>query len=194
MANESVVPPGGEFPVPGTSGQPLLAFRCAPAIKPYLAEDMTGSFIIDTIITDTEISGAERIDSAASHSSVVLVTISVNGQNLTTETVPLNTTGHELNVPLASLEPQKEAFDVTCTALASDGQTFQTSTSLLRMPNNEDGSVTKMDLRTGAMLVKDAEGKWESVFAIGFYTVSSSPSDLSMSQSMHYLGLRRLPC
>lgn len=174
MANQPVVPPGGEFPVPSTSDQPLLAFRCAPAIKPYLAEDTTGSIIIDTIITNTAISGAGPIQSAAIHSSAVFVSIYINGHVLASGTVPLNATGHELEFSLESLKPQKAAFDVTCSALAPDGQMFRTNTTVQRMPDNADGSVTKMDLRSGAMLVKDAQGKWDSVFPIGFYTVLSS--------------------
>ncbi|KAN0079832.1 hypothetical protein V8E55_009398 [Tylopilus felleus] len=34
---QSVIFPGGNFPLPS---DPLLAFRCAPAILPYLAEDV----------------------------------------------------------------------------------------------------------------------------------------------------------
>ena len=32
---------GGQFPIPATSPTPLLALRCTPAIRPYLAEDAT---------------------------------------------------------------------------------------------------------------------------------------------------------
>ncbi|KAI0742976.1 hypothetical protein C8Q80DRAFT_1191833 [Daedaleopsis nitida] len=53
MASDPIVPLGGEFPVPAASPDPLLAFRCAPVIKPYLPEDASApaAFLIDTHIT-----------------------------------------------------------------------------------------------------------------------------------------------
>ena len=64
MTNQSVVPPGGNFPIPLTSSSPLLALCCAPAIRPYLAEDTTSpaSIIFDAPVTYTQIAGAEHIN------------------------------------------------------------------------------------------------------------------------------------
>lgn len=170
MINQSVNPPGGQFPLPGTSGQTLLAFRCAPAIKPYLAEDSSGSFIIDTKLTHSEIAGTAPISASASHSHSLFVTVSAGGHTLTSGLVPLNASGHELDFSLESLQPQKAPFEVTCSAVASDGRTYHSTTTLQRLPNPTTGGVTKMDLRTGAMLVKASNGDWETVFPIGFYT------------------------
>lgn len=169
MANQSVVPPGGEFPTIGVSSQPLLAFRCAPAIKPYLAEDSTGAMIVDAFITNSKIEGAVPIPSSLHPSAPLSVSISVGGKTIGTASVPLNSTGHEISIALSSLTPKKSGFDVTCTAKI-ENESFSTSASLLRLPNPTTGGVTKMDMRTGAMLVRQSPGVWDTVFPIGFYT------------------------
>jgi hypothetical protein len=54
-----------------------------------------------------------------------------------------------------------------------DAQTFEATAALFYLPNPSEGSVTKMDLRTGALLAKPANGSggdYEAVFPIGFYT------------------------
>ncbi|KAH8114960.1 hypothetical protein DFH11DRAFT_1877283 [Phellopilus nigrolimitatus] len=172
MANQSVVEPGGEFPVAKTSSEPLLAFRCAPAVKPYLAEDTSGAFIVDTQVTYTEKAGTAPIDTSKSGSELQ-VSISINGQTLATGAVPFNASGHELPFSLAPLKPQTSAFDVVCTAKTPDGQTFNANTTLQKLPDppSDIGSVAKLDLRTGAMLVRSSGSEeWETVFPLGFYT------------------------
>ncbi|GJE89062.1 hypothetical protein PsYK624_051540 [Phanerochaete sordida] len=182
MKTSPVVPPGGQFPVPAASSQPLLAFRCEPAIKPYLPEDILtpSSFIIDTPITSSEVVGAAPI-SLPEHGSLgsVAVTVSVNGRPLAAGLVPLNATKFELPFTLVGLSPRTEVYDVTCAAeyspgLLSKSQKFSSTAALSLLPDPPDGrSVTKMDLRTGALLAKPATGKggsYETVFPIGFYT------------------------
>lgn len=184
MASQPIVPPGGQFPVPAISQTPLLAFRCAPAIRPYLPEDASSpaSFIVDTTITHSNVAGAKPISLSAhgfaAENAKVQVTVSVNGRRLAGGSVPLNATKHELSFSLAGLKPQETPFDVQCTAeLASGGskaQKFEASTTLAFLPDPPQGrSVTKMDLRTGALLARPAtggKGPFETVLPIGFYT------------------------
>jgi len=180
------VPPGGEFHLPATSVTPLLAFRCSPAIRPYLAEDATSSlshgpsdvsFLIDTQITFSQIANAEPITLPPGHAQGLLsVSVTVNGKNLASGLVPLNTTKHLLPFSLSSLKPQAQAYNISCSAtFASSSQKFQAFGSLSYLPDPppEIGSVTKMDLRTGAVLARPADGKggpFAPVFPIGFYT------------------------
>ncbi|THH04216.1 hypothetical protein EW145_g5685 [Phellinidium pouzarii] len=171
MQNSSSVTPGGVFPVAETSSEPLLEFRCAPAIRPYLENDTSAIFIIDMLITNSKIAGAVPISDASKLESGLNVSVSVGGHMLTSGLVPLNASKHELNFSLAGLEPQTAPFDVACTAQATDGETFHAGATLQKLPApTGNGSVTKMDLRTGAMLVQDATGEWDSVFPLGFYT------------------------
>ncbi|TFY61407.1 hypothetical protein EVJ58_g4519 [Rhodofomes roseus] len=110
-----VVPPGGQFPVPATSSSPLLAFRCAPAIKPYVASDASSpaGILIDTFITNFEIAGASGINLPSNGPlGDVIISVEVNGRVVTGGAVPLNSSKVELPFSLAGLTPQKSAYDI----------------------------------------------------------------------------------
>jgi hypothetical protein len=171
---------GGEFPVPGTSTSPLLALRCAQSIRPFLPGDANSgsdstavSILIDTPVTDLKIANAVPV-TVPSGSPNLEVTVTVNGKTLTSGNVPLNSTKHALPFNLSSLSAQESTYTMTCTATLS-GQTFKATGSLTYLPDPPSGigSVTKMDLRTGALLARPANGKggdFAPVFPIGFYT------------------------
>ncbi|KAF9239478.1 hypothetical protein BU15DRAFT_46639 [Melanogaster broomeanus] len=181
MSTQSIVPPGGNFQPPAASKDPLLAFRCAPAIRPYLAEDVSSpaAVLIDSPVVYYEIANAKPIDLAAGPLSTQTldVTISLNGKTLTRGLVPLNATAYELLFSLEGVTPQMAAYNLSCeatyTGSASTSQTFSAITALSFLPNPTNSSVTKMDLRTGGLLAKPATGlggAYEPVFPIGFYT------------------------
>jgi len=176
MANQSVVPPGGQFVLPTQSVEPLLSFHCAPVFRPYLEEDAkSAAFVVDTPIVYDWITGAEPISVSSNSSSSsgsnglgsLSVTINV-GSIHTTANVPLNATGIQIPLDISTLNAQKTAYNVTCSATYSapsssgsqcaNEQKFNTSSSLLYLPDT-NASVTKTDLRTGALWVRPASGK-----------------------------------
>lgn len=188
MSSQSVVAPGGQFTTPTASKDPLLAFRCAPAIRPYLAEDASSlaAVLIDSPVVYYEIANAKTIDLAPGPLANVAqldVTISLNGKTLANAPVPLNATAYEIPFSLEGITPQMAAYNLSCEATYSAStsaarsdppQTFAASTTLSVLPNPTNSSVTKMDLRTGALLAKPATGlggDYEPVFPIGFYTI-----------------------
>ncbi|GLB44489.1 hypothetical protein LshimejAT787_1701160 [Lyophyllum shimeji] len=179
MSTSPVVPPGGHFPVPSTSDTPLLSLRCSPAIRPYLPEDAAStdssfvSILVDAPITFSQLSNAVPIN-AHPASGNLDVTVSIDGQTLTHGTVKLNSTKTLLPFSLRSLQPRTAPYNISCSATLS-AQTFHATGSLSYLPNPppEIGSVTKMDLRTGALLARPANGKggpYTPVLPIGFYT------------------------
>ncbi|KIJ05253.1 hypothetical protein PAXINDRAFT_103852 [Paxillus involutus ATCC 200175] len=152
-------PSGGQFQLPASSSEPLVAFRCAPVFRPYLEEDgKDAAFIIDTPIMYKYIQGAAPISlpTSLSHSSQDLVTISIGNHLHTTIGVPVNATGFEFSLDIRSLLAQKTAYNVSCSATykieTSSSKTitqyFSTNTSLLYLPDTSS-SVVKTDLRTG---------------------------------------------
>ncbi|PPQ72323.1 hypothetical protein CVT24_004542 [Panaeolus cyanescens] len=180
-AGSAVVAPGGNFPQPATiSSGSLLAFRCAPAIRPYLPEDATSTtgdvaIIVDTPITQKQISNASPITlSSTTNPGNIDVSISINGKVVATGAVPLNTTKHTLPFSLSSLTPRTQPYTISCTAThGSQKFTATGSLSYLPTPPSTIGSVTKMDLRTGFLLARPATGKggpYAPVFPIGYYT------------------------
>ena len=174
LPNETVVPPGGQFPIPTTSETPLLAFRCSPAFLPYLEDDTNGTIVVETLVTYSEMAFTSAISAAsASDSSTSLsVSVSISGKDVASASVPLNETAFEIPFSLEGFSPSTSEFDVQCSASTSDGQTFKANSTLLLLPKRTDGgSVTKVDLRTGAMLVQNSStGEFETLFPIGFYT------------------------
>lgn len=175
-AGDPVVAPGGEFPIPAKSSDPLLAFRCSPAVKPYLPEDASASqtFIIDAPVVDSKIPGAVPIDLPTRTSGDPLkVTVAVNGKTLATGSLVANQTT-TLEFSLKDLKPQSKPYDVECTAKYGSNTTYSAKSQLFYLPTPPDGrSVTKLDQLSGALLAKPATGKggsFETVFPVGFYT------------------------
>ena len=154
------VTPGGQFPVPATSTSPLLALRCAPAVRPYLPEDATAppptdphfvSIIVDAPLTNSVIANAAAI-SSTSGSLCVSISLTTAGTVLATGNVAVNSTGSTLPFSLAGLKPSTIPYSITCEAKAASGETYTAvgSLSYLPTPPSGIGSVTKMDQRTGA--------------------------------------------
>jgi hypothetical protein len=103
------------------------------------------------------------------------VTVSVDGQVLTSGSVPLESTRYELPLLLSKLQPRREAYTLECSASLRDGQTFNATGKLTYLPDPSTAqiaSASKMDLRTGAILAKgpNGEGEFAPIFPIGFYT------------------------
>ena len=177
MANQSVTPPGGNFPIPSTSSTPLLSFRCAPAIRPYLPEDKDGEIIIDSLVTYTQIDGARPITllllpPSEAGGDRLQVEITVDGKSLANGSVPLNATKYSIPFSLGPLQTRKAAYNLSCSAIYSN-QSFSAFTALSYLPAVVNGTVTKMDLRSGALLAKPVgkpDAAYELVFPIGFYT------------------------
>lgn len=187
--------------MPATSTSPLLALRCAPAIRPYLpgdsndANDPTAvSVLIDAPVTFRKILNAAPINIPTGSLPNLQVTVKINGATIASGSVPLNSTKQALPFSLSSLAPTKSAYTMTCTATLS-GQTFTATEKLTFLPNPPAGigSVTKMDQRTGALLARPANGSggpFAPVFPIGFYTQFDNylAKDLSISATLAQQG------
>jgi len=181
MANQSVVPPGGQFVLPLQSVEPLLSFRCAPVFRPYLEEDAkTAAFVVDSPIVYDWIAGAEPIslpssDSGRTSLGSLNVTICIDSVHATAN-IPLNATSVQIPIDISKLDARKTAYNVSCTATysapsTSRPQEFKTNTSLLYLPDT-NSSVTKTDLRTGALWVRPANGNggpFAPIIPQGFY-------------------------
>ncbi|EIW76541.1 hypothetical protein CONPUDRAFT_84544 [Coniophora puteana RWD-64-598 SS2] len=182
LSSDGPSPPGGNFPALAYSDSPSLAFRCAPAIRPYLAEDQSqnGAIIVDSIVTNYNLTGAQAIGiksgASLADAGSLNVTLSVNGTTLGSASVPLNATAYEIPINISSFTPQTTPYDISCAATfagSSGTQKYSSTAELTIIPNPTSGSVTKMDLRSGALLAKPANGNggdYAPVFPVGFFT------------------------
>jgi hypothetical protein len=174
-----VDPPGGEFPLPVSMTAPQLALRCNPALIPFLPDDLMNAastvVLVDALVRDTNITGAQSLVMPSSQHAELHVNVSLDGNPLTSGKVPLNGSA-ALPFSLSRMSPRIEPYALACVAtLSSPNQTFTsipTNLTYLPSPPASIGSVTKLDLRTGSLLAKRAHihEPYQPIFPVGFYT------------------------
>lgn len=109
--------------------------------------------------------------------------------------LPLNTSGFEAQVNITKFPPSSRPYNVTCVANLNfqDGSsnystfTVTSDAQLYRLPENPyEGSVTKMDWRTGGMVRREEDsGLWRPFLPFGFYTYTDNlVANLSMIDAM----------
>lgn len=193
-------PVGGKFPpitqeAPGTL---VLTFRCHPTIQPYLPGDENAN---PTVLVYSDVSDTIRYPDSQPYSPPagwpgpmkpedmhdLTVTVTVDGTVVATGQLPavpatgpdnvteglkVSVSRHEVPLALGHLRPRNVHYHMECSARTQDGQTFTSSSKLSYLPNPPSGSVTKRDLRTGALLARGPNGSedFAPIFPIGFYT------------------------
>ncbi|KAJ3526255.1 hypothetical protein NMY22_g10235 [Coprinellus aureogranulatus] len=204
MRNQTIVPPGGQFPTLSQSSSPLLVFRCSQTIRPYLPDDVNNSpsILVSSFVSNTRYpdsaawtpppgfpSGSELPAGGVFTSRNLTITVTVDGQDVASGSIPEIPTGgdpdptrnqvvkswYELPLDLSKLQPRNEHYSLECKATLPDGQEFRATNPLSYLPErpgDEIGSVTKMDGRSGALLVQShgGSGAFKEIFPIGFYT------------------------
>ncbi|KAJ2921655.1 hypothetical protein H1R20_g15440, partial [Candolleomyces eurysporus] len=136
------------------------------------------AILVDAHVTSMELQGSQPFippPPDENGRTDLSVTVSVDGQVLTSGAVPLESTRYELPLLLSKLQPRREAYTLQCSASLKDGQTFNATGKLTYLPEPSTvqiASASKMDLRTGAILAKgpNGEGEFQPIFPIGFYT------------------------
>ena len=130
-------------------------------------------FIIDTVVTHTQVRGAKPITLEPAAKSLV-VKIAIGSTVLRISDVPINATRFEIPFSLTRLMPRKEPYIVSCAATYAGDQEYTTSASLSYLPNPSSGTITKFDSLTGGLWTKQFDGgkttDYTPVFPLGFYT------------------------
>ncbi|EIN14572.1 hypothetical protein PUNSTDRAFT_49317 [Punctularia strigosozonata HHB-11173 SS5] len=190
----------GRSTSPAASSAPLLDIRCTPMVQPYLSSDTTGSIIIDANVTH-DVGQALPSDFSESSTPTLNVTVflaSSPSSPLVQLQMPVGSIGAEASFSLASLPPATTPYNLTCSASLSSSSSarFITNTTLRRLPPNPyNGSVTKIDRRTGAMLRQSSSGNgsWDPILTFGFYTgFDALASNLSIVDQMKAIGLNTI--
>lgn len=160
------------FPTPSLSPTPLLDFRCAPSVRPFVIGD-SGSVLLDLGVGN-EVGvpwegGTEDLE----------VELWIGEERVGGGSVGVNSTGVEMGIELGGLEERRESYELRCVA-SSGGERFERRERLWYLPLNEEGSTTKMNARTGGILVP-VEGGWEPLFPLGFYSTFQGYLDTNLS-------------
>ncbi|CUA78134.1 hypothetical protein RSOLAG22IIIB_02752 [Rhizoctonia solani] len=166
-------PPGGNFPVPAASSEPLLRFECWPGLRPYVSElDSTGSVLFSASVVDNAPGtpydplkdGTVFHISARIDGKLVSSSLSISSNNIFAE--------DQFAWSKLGITPRKEAYNLTCTATSvQSGKTFQHSSTVAYLPPKPDsiGNVVQTNGRTGALLVHQGD-KRVPLLPFGFYT------------------------
>jgi hypothetical protein len=140
-------------------------------VVPYLPSDAHagGTLLVDALVTHAAIAGAAPLHAPAT--TEYTVTARVGGVQVAAGRVPANATKFSLPLALHGLRPSTSPAALECT-LKAGAQSFAANTTLAYLPENAHGSVTKRDLKTGAILARGTDGKgpFAPVFPVGFYT------------------------
>ena len=126
-------------------------------------------FIIDTVVTHTQVRGAKPI--ILKSTAKLLVSISIGDTVLALDQVPVNATKFEIPFSLTKVMPRKEPYIVSCSASYLGNQKYTADALLSYLPNPLSGSITKFDSRTGGLWTKPFDVRdYTPVFPLGFYT------------------------
>ncbi|KAH7335272.1 hypothetical protein B0J17DRAFT_719811 [Rhizoctonia solani] len=166
-------PPGGNFPSPTTSTQPLLRFECWPGLRPYVSGlDSTGSVLFSASVVDK--SPGTPYD-PLKDGSLFHISAQIDGKNVASS-VTLSSNGiigeDGFTWSKLGIAPRRDVYNLTCTATAvKSGKTFQHSSTVAYLPPKPDsiGNVVQTDGRTGALLVPQGD-KRVPLLPFGFYT------------------------
>ncbi|CAE6519215.1 unnamed protein product [Rhizoctonia solani] len=165
--------PGGNFPIPATSSEPLLRFECWPGLRPYVSGlDSTGSVLFSASVVDR--APGTPYD-PLKDGSVFHISAQIDGKSVSSS-VNLSTNGiigeDKFTWSKLGITPRKDVYNLTCTATSvRSGKTFQQSSTLAYLPPKPDsiGNVVQTDGRTGALLVPRGD-KRVPLLPFGFYT------------------------
>lgn len=124
--------------------------------------------------------------------NTIHVLIEVDGRALADGPAALGSRGTEFSFPLSALPrgAQTTPYNLTCTASYSHSVVFMNSTLVHYLPPiSGRGSITKMNLRTGGLLVK-ADGKptYEPIIPFGYYTSTNILGDKTAVQDIKVKG------
>ncbi|KXH62530.1 hypothetical protein CNYM01_01741 [Colletotrichum nymphaeae SA-01] len=174
-ATNSSFDPGGWFPEPAISSVPLLRLKVRPRLSIYLETDATANLLIDAAVSNQVGSplpvgyGSKYTNST---SKPLTVEILLGEDVLATEEVALGSRDNEVALPLDSLSPRMEAYNITIRTRLDSSHVYEDWTEFPYLPYPEDyGSVSRIDNLYGGLLAqrgKDAD--WDLIFAYTYYT------------------------
>ncbi|KAK1482915.1 hypothetical protein CABS01_02651 [Colletotrichum abscissum] len=174
-ATNSSFDPGGWFPEPAISSVPLLRLKVRPRLSIYLETDSSANLLIDAAVSNqvgSPLPVGYGSNYTNSTSKPLTVEILLGEDVLATEEVALGSRDNEVALPLDSLTPRMEAYNITIRTKLDSLHVYEGWTEFPYLPYPEDyGSVSRIDNLYGGLLAqrgKDAD--WDLIFAYTYYT------------------------
>ncbi|KAI0115525.1 hypothetical protein GGR51DRAFT_410744 [Nemania sp. FL0031] len=186
--------PGGHTVAPPTNGSTFLHLQLKPRYSLYLSNEKTASFVVNAALSPwfgelyanstgygmgkapfTELAfEIGLVDEGGSEKEAPLV----QGK------IAVNETGAEYAFDLARLKPRVAPYEVVLSATSARGDQKYTATSeVLYLPDNPEGSATKIDNVKGGLLFKNALTGQEFVplLPYGYYGLYNGSNDTAVA-------------
>ncbi|KAL0781925.1 hypothetical protein CaCOL14_003260 [Colletotrichum acutatum] len=174
-ATNSSFDPGGWFSEPAISSVPLLRLKVRPRLSIYLETDATANLLIDAAVSNqvgSPLPVGYGSNYTNSTSKPLTVEILFGEDVLATEEVALGSRDNEVALPLDSLTPRMEAYNITIRTKLDSSHVYEGWTEFPYLPYPEDyGSVSRIDNLYGGLLAqRGKDGDWDLIFAYTYYT------------------------
>ncbi|KXH64108.1 hypothetical protein CSAL01_09431 [Colletotrichum salicis] len=174
-ATNSSFDPGGWFPEPAISSVPLLRLKVRPRLSIYLETDATANLLIDAAVSNqvgSPLPVGYGSNYTNSTSKPLTVEILFGEDVLATEEVVLGSRDNEVALPLDSLTPRMEAYNITIRTTLGSLHVYEGWTEFPYLPYPEDyGSVSRIDNLYGGLLAqRGKDAAWDLIFAYTYYT------------------------
>lgn len=174
--------PGGwlEPPARNNGSNPFrLKLNVYPRYNFYVEGEKTGSFIVDTRVSDQEAHGGSYVNETGCEGNgttaftELLLKIWVGDAVVVDDVkVPVNSTGFEVSFDLTLASGKNGTFKAQ--GSSPDGkQKYEDSTEVILLPERSDGgSMARIDRLNGGIHVSSSltNGTWTPVLPMGFYT------------------------
>ncbi|GAP87567.2 putative glycoside hydrolase subgroup catalytic core protein [Rosellinia necatrix] len=181
--------PGGRTVAPPTNGSTYLHMQFKPRYSLYLSTEARASFVVNAALSPWF--GEEYANSTTDGVSTDPFTELVFSINLADDNTPLvesrigiNTTGLEFEFDLTKLKPRTSPYDVVLFGASVYGDRNYTATSeLLYLPDNPEGSATKIDNAKGGLLFKNVQtgNEFVPLLPYGYYGLYNGSNDTAAS-------------
>ncbi|KAI1814939.1 hypothetical protein GGS20DRAFT_371354 [Poronia punctata] len=183
--------PGGHTVEPPSNGSTFLHVQLKPRYSLYLSTETKASFVVNAALSPWF---GEEYDSAAAHTArnngteeelVFSISLADEDSSLVEDKIKVNATGVEFEFDLDGLEPRLEPYDVLFQGTLGDKSSYSATTELLYLPDNPDGSATKIDNLNGGLLFKSAQtdGTFEPFLPYGYYGLYNGSNETSVSDA-----------
>ncbi|KAI0416754.1 hypothetical protein F5X98DRAFT_173409 [Xylaria grammica] len=181
--------PGGHTVAPPTNGSTFLYVQFKPRYSLYLSTETKASFVVNAALSPWF--GEEYANATSDGVStdpftelVFSINLVADDTLLVEDRIGVNATGAEFEFDLSGLEPRLTPYEVVLIGSSVHGDHSYTATSeLLYLPDNAEGSATKIDHVRGGLLFKNAQtgNKFVPLLPYGYYGLYNGSNDTAAS-------------
>ncbi|KAI1128609.1 hypothetical protein F5Y10DRAFT_240133 [Nemania abortiva] len=185
--------PGGHTVAPPTNGSTYLHLQFKPRYSLYLSTEKTASFVVNAALSPwfgETFANSSGYNVGKAPFEELPFEIKVVGDDvpLVESKIKVNATGVEFPFDLARLKPRVAPYEVVLSAASGEGNRKFTATAtseVLYLPDNPEGSATKIDNVKGGLLFKNAqtEQKFVPLLPYGYYGLYNGSNDTAVADS-----------